>query len=246
MKSKRFLLAGMAALTLALAPAAYADPSGGGIAVDDLAKLQTILTVQPSNTADTPYTVVLPAFTLSRTDTANSDWGKVNTAVKEASRFVILDLGKCAFTGNIVTGSGNGSRGMNIIRSNAYIKGIILPKGLTSIGERAFDGCTVLSSVSIPASVTSIDGHAFYNCSSLNSVSIPASVTYIGFGAFDGCTALTSVTFECVNIADTSFGNDVFPGGDILKTAYLAGGAGTYTRTAARTGRSGLMTKGLF
>ena len=63
--------------------------------------------------------------------------------------------------------------------------------GLTSIGERAFDGCSGLTSMEIPASVTSIGRSAFSGCSGLTSVEIPASVTSIGEHAFYGCSGLT-------------------------------------------------------
>jgi len=65
------------------------------------------------------------------------------------------------------------------------------------------------------------------------SVTIPAQingkpVTSIGERAFEGCTNLASVTFER---ADTVIANDnSFPGGSSLRTAYSAGGIGTYTR----------------
>ncbi|MDY4161502.1 MAG: leucine-rich repeat protein [Prevotella sp.] len=45
----------------------------------------------------------------------------------------------------------------------------------------------------IPESVTSIGGRAFYGCSGLTSVTIPNSVTSIGFYALSGCSGLTSV-----------------------------------------------------
>ena len=64
---------------------------------------------------------------------------------------------------------------------------------LESIGDSAFDGCSGLTSVEIPASVTSIGWDAFYGCSGLSSVEIPASVTSISSWAFDGCSGLTSV-----------------------------------------------------
>ena len=69
-----------------------------------------------------------------------------------------------------------------------------IPNSVTSIGERAFYGCSGLTSVTIPNSVTSIGSYAFEDCSGLTSVTIPNSVTSIGMGVFSGCTGLTSVT----------------------------------------------------
>ena len=44
---------------------------------------------------------------------------------------------------------------------------IVLPKDTTSIGLRAFSGCTNLSKIDLPAAVTSIGTLAFENCTSL-------------------------------------------------------------------------------
>jgi hypothetical protein len=70
---------------------------------------------------------------------------------------------------------------------------------------------------------------AFSGCTSLTSVTIPDSVTAIVTWAFGNCTGLVSVTFER---ADTVIENNSFPDGGSLRTAYLAGGIGTYTRAS--------------
>ena len=97
------------------------------------------------------------------------------------------------------------------------IKTILLPDGLTSIGEGAFCGLQALQTISIPNSVETIGYAAFAACNSLTSVNfgtniarigsvafafcsaitiinIPNSVTEIGYEAFYKCTALKSVT----------------------------------------------------
>jgi hypothetical protein len=107
---------------------------------------------------------------------------------------------------------------------------------VTSIGQSAFYNCTRLTSVTISDSVTSIGGYAFSGCTGLTSVTIPNSVTSIVSYAFLGCTSLTSVTFETGSAIDSgNFGYNAFPqgnsNGDALKTAYLSGGAGTYTKS---------------
>ena len=76
-----------------------------------------------------------------------------------------------------------------------YIRSVVLPNELTSIGNYAFDGCTRLASITIPDSVTSIGNYAFRGCTGLASITIPDSVTSIGNYAFDGCTGLTSVYY---------------------------------------------------
>ena len=76
-------------------------------------------------------------------------------------------------------------------RSN--IENVIIKPNVTSIGERAFQGCNKLKNIDIPNSVTSIGQSAFLNCSALNSVDIPNSVTAIGPAAFFKCFGLNNI-----------------------------------------------------
>ena len=66
------------------------------------------------------------------------------------------------------------------------ITDLVIPDGVTSIGNFAFEFCSGLTSVTIPNSVTFIGGGAFSGCSGLTSVTIPNSVTSIGDVAFHG------------------------------------------------------------
>lgn len=82
-----------------------------------------------------------------------------------------------------------------------------IPKGVTSIGDSAFSGCTGLTSIEIPNSVTSIGEWAFSGCKSLISIEIPHSVTSIGEWAFRGCAVLPSVNIpsSVISIGDNAF-----------------------------------------
>ncbi|MBQ7698552.1 MAG: leucine-rich repeat protein [Paludibacteraceae bacterium] len=71
------------------------------------------------------------------------------------------------------------------------VKQVVLPDGLTTIGNYAFYWSINLTSVDIPEGVTTIGNYAFFY-TGLTSVVIPASVTTIGNYAF-AYTGLTSV-----------------------------------------------------
>lgn len=70
------------------------------------------------------------------------------------------------------------------------LKSIILPKGVTIIGDDAFSYNTDLEYISIPDTVTSIGKRAFKNCTNLKNIEIPDSVTYIGEYCFAYCSNL--------------------------------------------------------
>ena len=74
------------------------------------------------------------------------------------------------------------------------IKRIVIGNGVTSISNRAFYGCTVLTDVTIGSGVTDIEGWAFASCINLPGITIPGSVATLGDNVFYNCTALTNVT----------------------------------------------------
>jgi hypothetical protein len=180
------------------------------------------------NTAQDPYTIALDSsISINMESAAVRDaWTAINSTIESNEKFVVLDLRHCIAPETISGDFGN------IIHYNKYIKGIILPTGLTSIGRNAFSGCGYLTSVIIPNSVSSIGEGAFERCLGLASVTIPASVSSIGnYAFFNASPSLTSVTFGG---AETSFTRDSsiesFPYSASLYSAYSADGVGTYVR----------------
>jgi hypothetical protein len=71
---------------------------------------------------------------------------------------------------------------------------VVIPNGVTKIGEGAFYDCSNLQNVTIPNSVTDIGMEAFSDCTSLTCIDIPNSVKKIGEFAFYGCLSLQNVT----------------------------------------------------
>ena len=114
---------------------------------------------------------------------------------------------------NTVYDSRNDCNAIIKTSSNQLLTGClntIIPDSVTSIGNKAFSGCSGLTSIEIPESVTNIGEYAFSNCSSLTDIEISESVTYIGRNVFSGCNSLSSISLpfigECLkNPSNTSF-----------------------------------------
>ncbi len=89
--------------------------------------------------------------------------------------------------------------GVKRIESYAFYRSglsfIILPDGLTYIGNEAFAECSELVNIRIPDSVTTIGMSAFNNNPLLRSVKLPDGITEISGNTFANCSMLESVTF---------------------------------------------------
>lgn len=105
---------------------------------------------------------------------------------------------------------------------------VIIPDGITRIGDSAFGQCSSLTSVTIPHSVTSIGNAAFTGCNSLESVIIGGGVTSIGDNTFSYNYNLTSVTIPA-NVTDINY--YAFYKSDNLT---IHGYKGSYAETFAR------------
>jgi len=85
----------------------------------------------------------------------------------------------------------------NLYLNGELITDLVIPDGVTSIGQYAFVSCTNLTSVTISNSVTSIGVLAFYGCSNITSVTAPACIFEVGESNWTDYThSLQSVTFN--------------------------------------------------
>lgn len=75
------------------------------------------------------------------------------------------------------------------------IVGVNVPSTVTSIPERCFRNCSILSDAYITSSVTNIASGAFEN-TAIEFFEIPATSVTIGDRVFAGCSALTAITMN--------------------------------------------------
>ena len=75
----------------------------------------------------------------------------------------------------------------NLYLNNELVTELIIPDGVTNIGDYAFSGCSSLTSITIPNSVKRISDSAFANC-----------------------TSVTEILFNATNCADFASTNNVF------------------------------------
>lgn len=90
---------------------------------------------------------------------------------------------------------------------------VVVPDGITAIGDRAFMGCETVAQLILPDSVVSIGERAFIGCSWLTEIVLSHDLEYLGMAAFRGCDSLerielpdklreipTACFYECIDL----------------------------------------------
>ena len=69
---------------------------------------------------------------------------------------------------------------------------VLLPDSITTIGERAFEGNTMIRRIRLPSELKRIEIATFWGCTALESVEpfLPKSVEFVGWAAFTNCKNL--------------------------------------------------------
>lgn len=138
------------------------------------------------------------------------------TAFAADSEFVIRDGVLTAYNGpggDVVIPDGVTAIGEHAFSYNSFtydkftLTSVTIPASVTVIMKDAFQSCSNLRQVNFSEGLTYIAEHAFDTCKKLNGVTIPSSVKYIDNMAFHGCSALSALTIpDNVMIDRNAFG----------------------------------------
>ena len=129
-------------------------------------------------TQDTTFTA---EFALDRSGKCGNDLAL--TWEYDAENQVLTISGEGAFNENMQCG----------VEAKPAMTHLVIDKGVTSIGENAFNGCSYLSHLTLGESVKTINNNAFYNCVNLETIiNYRPTPTNAYSTAFDGVDK-----FEC-------------------------------------------------
>lgn len=120
----------------------------------------------------------------------SDDWGAIERIINQSTlpenKTVALDFSGITIADELFSFQGGPWK--------SKITSVVMPNGLTTLADGAFNGCTSLNNVGWSPALTSIGENAFNN-TGLTSITIPEGVTSIGYQAFAYCAHLGSITF---------------------------------------------------
>ena len=140
-------------------------------------------------------------------------YGGLETIIKDKSdvdygptRYSITEIAENAFQSKPITSATFDNVitiGQNAFNSCSLLTTVNFPVA-TTIGDSAFFECSLLTTLTFP-NVVAIGNYSFMNCLSLTSVSFPVATT-IGMSAFADCLLLHTITLEKITtIGDFAF-----------------------------------------
>ena len=121
---------------------------------------------------------------------SSDDWNTIariiNNSTQANTKTVALDFSGITIADELFS--------FESVASKKMITSVVMPNGLTTLADRAFNLCTSLNNVGWSPALTSIGENAFNN-TGFTSITIPEGVTSIGYQAFAYCKSLGSITF---------------------------------------------------
>ena len=93
--------------------------------------------------------------------------------------------------------------GAHLYLNDEEVTNLVIPDGVTSISNYAFEKCSYLTSVTFPEGVTSIGESSFDGCSGITYISLPKSLNDIYVSAFAHCSNLRDVYCYAENVPNT-------------------------------------------
>ena len=158
------------------------------------------------------------------TQAAAPEAAEPNPYANDPSDFVIEDgvLKKYnGFDKDVVIPDGVTSIANYAFQNDKNIVSVTIPDGVLSLGYDVFESCEALESVTFPDSTTNIGTYTFMNCSSLKNVRLPAGLTVLPTWTFMSCKSLESIDLPATI---TSMGSYAFGYCESLKSLTLPAG----------------------
>lgn len=116
-------------------------------------------------------------------------------------------------------------------KGNAFIRNVLIPESVRSIGVWVFENCSNLECVNVPQGVSEINWGTFSGCSKLKTLVLPDSIIQIDYEAFDSCTSLELLYIPASTVEIRS---GVFPSIRNCPNLTIHAPAGSYAETYAK------------
>ncbi len=120
---------------------------------------------------------------------------------------------------------------------NNFIKEVIIPEGVESIGPYAFAGLTALERVVLPKSLETIEYGAFFGCTSLTKVEGLENVKLINKYAFQNCDIRNDISLNNIH----AIGDYAFAGNTHLKSITFPASEGKTSSSLSSIGAYAFM-----